>query len=146
MKYLFTMIMIFFHLFKNESYAQDFQITPSLIITANGLSSDEQVMGEGKFTNTSTQKKTYQWYRIKNQVPKTWKISTCVPGKCYAADKDSGFFVLAAGKSGILDQNFFPQNTSGNAIIEFYVYEKNQKNKAVKVIYKAEIVEVKTSK
>lgn len=137
------MVLLLFHLFRNESYAQDFQITPSLTISAKGLCSEEQVLGEAKFTNTSTQKKTYQWYRIKTKVPNNWKVSTCVPGKCYAADKDSGFFVLAAGKSGILDQNFFPQNTAGTAIIELYVYEKNQKYKAAKVIYKAEIVEGK---
>lgn len=123
--------------------AQNFIISPSLKIEVKGNSKEEQVIAAGKFTNNSKTKKTYQWYRIKKQLPSNWKVTTCVPGKCYSAEKDSGFFVLDKGKTGILDQNFFPGNSKGSGEIEFYVYEKNHKLESIKVIFSAEIDEKK---
>ncbi len=134
-------LIIFLSLFCNLLHAQDFHIAPSLDIAAKGYCTDEQIIAEGKFTNTSHNKKTYQWYRLKNKLPTNWFVTTCVPGKCYSAEKDSGVFVLDKGKTGILDQNFFPSNSPGTAIIEFFVYEKNKRNTAVKVIFYVEAKE-----
>ena len=128
-------------LFCQTVNSQDFKISPSLYIIGKGEISDEQVIAEGKFTNTSNKKKTYQWYRIKKQLPLDWLVTTCVPGKCYSAEKDSGIFILDKGKTGILDQNFFPNNKSGSAVIEFYVYEKNKKATAVKVDFAVTVIE-----
>ena len=122
--------------------AQNFKILPGLEINVKGKSSEEQIIGEAKFVNTSNSKKTYQWYRTKN-VPSGWIITTCVPGKCYSADKDSGYFVLEAGKEGILDQNFFPVAVSGQGSVEFFIFEKNKKDQVVKVVYYAEVLAVK---
>ena len=138
LKSIFLLTLILFYHTVN---AQDFKISPSLNIIGKGYSTDEQVIAEGKFTNTSNQKKTYHWYRIKKQLPMGWLVTTCVPGKCYSAEKDTGIFTLDKGKTGILDQNFFPNNRSGAAEIELYVYEKNQKATAIKVVFSVVVEE-----
>ncbi|TAH26289.1 MAG: hypothetical protein EAZ07_04415 [Cytophagales bacterium] len=140
---IFLALLLLFFGFGN-SFSQDFQILPDKVIYGKGTFKQEQIIGEAKFVNLSAEKKVYQWYRVKKNLPSSWKVTTCVPGKCYSADKESGTFTLEAGKSGILDQNFFPNNETGKAEIELWVYEKNNKSKAMKTLYIADASDIQS--
>lgn len=137
---LFGFLLVF-ALLPSITLAQDLVVTPSETIVISGNANDEQAIAAGQLINKSKSKKVYEWYRVKQNVPECWKITTCVPGKCFAADKNKGFFSLAPDEPGIFDQNFFPMKTAGNASVEVFVYEKGHKDNVLKVTFKANISE-----
>jgi hypothetical protein len=103
-------------------HAQILKVVPSDSVYVFGKIQAEMIAAEARVINLSNKKQSFVWRRHKHQLPTLWKVSTCVPNKCYAADKEEGNFTLAAQSEGILDQNFFSQGHSGNAYTEIYIY------------------------
>ena len=125
-------------------HCQTFKIEPDTLIRVTGNTNDDQLIGVGKFTNNTDEKRTYQWKRINKSLPQGWASTTCVPGFCYTAEIESGTFELLPGKNGILDQNFYINGIAGGAQTTLQLYDVANPKEVVNVRYIAFVKDATT--
>ncbi len=121
----------------NIAYSQTFKIEPDTLIRINGTTNDDQLIGVGKFTNTTKEKRTYKWTRINKSLPTGWIATTCVPGFCYTAEIESGSFELSPSGFGILDQNFYMEGIPGLGQATIQLYDVANPKEVVTIRYVA---------
>ncbi|SHI84344.1 hypothetical protein SAMN05444363_1754 [Flavobacterium terrae] len=79
-----------------------------------------------KVENISNKPIYLVWETVSNTFPKEWDCSMCQHGACQIGiPKGSSFSKLNPDQQGFIAIHVIPENKTGNGIVKFKIYDKN---------------------
>lgn len=86
---------------------------------------DFETVAHAMVKNESNETKEFTWQRTEIELSSTWTSAVCDKNTCYADFVSEQCFTLEAGEEGLMDVHIRPFNTTGSALVEIRVFEKN---------------------
>jgi hypothetical protein len=107
-------------------------------VTTNGYSNDYEIVTNCNIDNLTNADQTIVWRRTINSLPNGWTTSVCDKNACWSYSTDTKTFLLPYNRSEKLDVHFYPNNNTGNALVEMIAYvQGDSANTVVRSVYKA---------